>query len=128
MVEPIGGLPEGVLGFRISGKLTGDEYHDVLIKPIYAALDRGEHLRVLIELPDDFSGLDLRALWEDLQAAGSLGVKHRSAWRRFALVTGKDWVRRGVSIFGWLSPGELRVFDPGELEQAKGWVAEGPPA
>ncbi len=30
-----------------------------------------------------------------------------------ALVTDKDWIRHGVAAFGWLSPGELRVFEPG---------------
>jgi hypothetical protein len=124
VVEQIGDLPPGVLGFRCTGKLSRDEYHDDLMQPIYAALQRGETLKMLIELPDEFEGLDLGALWEDMKAAGSVGLKHREAWERLALVTAKDWVRHGVSAFGWISPGELRVFEPGELAQAKAWVAE----
>ena len=124
MVEPIGDLPAGVLGFRITGRLERDEYHVTLMAPIYTALERGEKLRVLVELPDDFQGLDAGALWEDLKAAGSVGLKHRSAWERFALVTDKDWVRHGVAVFGWVSPGELRVFADGEREQAAAWLAE----
>jgi hypothetical protein len=62
MVEPIGGLPAGVLGLRCTGKLTRDEYHDALMQPIYAALERGEKLKILVELPEDFQGLDLGAL------------------------------------------------------------------
>ena len=124
MVEPIGGLPAGVLGFRLTGKLERDEYHDALMAPIYAALDRGETLRLLVELPDEFEGLDAGALWEDLKAAGSVGLKHRSSWERFAVVTDKDWVRHGVAVFGWLSPGELRVFADGERAQAAAWLAE----
>jgi hypothetical protein len=123
VVERIEGLPEGVLGFRLTGKLSREEYHE-LMEPILAALDRGEKLRILVELPDDFAGLDLGALWEDMRAAGSVGLKHRSAWVRFALVTDKDWVRHGVSAFGWLSPGELRVFEQGEREPAVAWVSE----
>ena len=122
MVERIDGLPADVLGFRISGKLSRDEYHDTLMKPIYAALDRGEKLKILIELPDDFHGLDLDALWEDLKAAGSVGLKHRTAGEKFAVVTDKDWVRHGVSAFGWLSPGELRVFDLSERDEAIAWL------
>jgi hypothetical protein len=123
MVEAIDGLPPGVLGFRLTGKLTRDEYHEALMAPIYQALERGEQLRLLIELPDDFDGFDLGALWEDLKAAGSVGLKHRDAWERMALVTDKDWVRHGVSAFGWLSPGELRVFETGEEAQATAWLA-----
>ena len=124
MVESIRDLPAGVLGFRITGKLERDEYHDTLMAPIYAALERGEKLRILVELPDEFHGLDAGALWEDLRAAGSVGLKHRSAWERFALVTDKDWVRHGVAVFGWVIPGELRVFADGEREQAAAWLAE----
>jgi hypothetical protein len=126
MVEPIEGLPAGALGFRLTGRLGRDEYQDALMQPIYAALDRAEKLNLLIELPDDFQGLDLGALWEDLKAAGSVGLKHRSAWQRFALVTDADWVRHGVSAFGWMSPGELRVFESVEREQATAWLAEQP--
>jgi hypothetical protein len=126
MVEQIGGLPAGILGYRLTGKLTRDEYHDALMQPIYAALERGEKLKLLIELPEDFHGLDTGALWEDLKAAGSVGLKHRAAWQRFALVTDKDWVRHGVSVFGWVSPGELRVFEPGEVDQATAWLVETP--
>ena len=124
MVEEIRGLPAGALGFRITGKLSRDEYHDTLMAPIYAALERGEKLRILVELPDEFEGLDAGALWDDLKAAGSVGLKHRSGWERFALVTDKDWVRHGVSAFGWISPGELRVFAADQLDQATAWLSE----
>jgi hypothetical protein len=124
MIERIEGLPPGVLGFRASQRITRDEYHDQLMKPIYDVLERGERVNLLFETADDFHGLDLGALWEDTKAAGSVGLKHRSSWGRMALVTDKDWIRYGVSAFGWLSPGELRVFEPDEREAAKAWLAE----
>jgi SpoIIAA-like len=61
-----------------------------------------------------------------VRPAGSVGLKHRDAWERMALVTDKDWVRHGVSAFGWLSPGELRLFEPGDEEQATAWLAGQP--
>ena len=93
--------------------------------PIHAALDRGEKLNIYSELAGDFDGLDLGALWEDVKAAGSVGLKHRSSWQRMALVTDKDWIRHGASALGWLSPGELRVFEPPERDSAVAWVAGG---
>lgn len=115
-------MPSGTLGFRVSGKITRDEYHEML-KPVHEALERGEGLCFLIETAPDFAGLDLAALWEDVKAAGSVGLKHRSSWRRVAVVTDKDWMRHAVSGFGWLTPGEVRVFDPDQLDAAKAWVA-----
>ena len=35
----------------------------------------------------------------------------------------KGWVR-GVAAFGWVSPGELRVFADGERARAAAWLAE----
>ncbi len=57
-----------------------------------------------------------------MKGAGSVGLKHRSAWERMALVTDKDWVKHGASVFGWLAPGELRLFEPGEREEARAWL------
>jgi hypothetical protein len=114
-------MPAGSLGFLASGKLTRDEYHQML-EPILEVLDR-EAGDLVFATADDFSGLDLGALWEDVKTAGTIGLKHRAAWRRFALVTDKDWMRHAISGFGWLSPGALRVFEPDALDDAKAWVA-----
>jgi len=121
VVERISDLPPEVLGFRASGTITSDEYRQ-MIEPIYAALERGEKLNIYFELTDDFHGLDLGALWQDVQAAGSVGLKHRSSWQRMALVTDKDWIRHGASAFGWLAPGDLRLFEPSERDDARAWV------
>ena len=64
----------------------------------------------------DFHGLDLGALWEDMKAAGSVGLRHCSSWERLAVVTDKDWIRHAIAAFSWVIPGEIRVFEPGELE------------
>ena len=122
MVEPLADLPAGVLGFRASGRLSRADYREMLA-PIREALDAGEKLNLLFVLDDDFHGVDAGGLWEDVKAAGSIGLGHRSAWSRMAVVTDKDWIRHGVSTLGWLSPGELRLFEPGERDAAVAWVA-----
>jgi hypothetical protein len=119
LIEKVTDLPAGTLGFRASGKITSEEYRQMM-DPIYAALERGEKLNIDFELADDFHGLDLGALWQDVKAAGSVGLKHRSSWQRMALVSDKDWVRHGASVFGWLAPGELRLFEPSERDVSTG--------
>jgi SpoIIAA-like len=125
LIETVTNLPSGTLGFRASGKITSEEYRQ-MVEPIYAALERGEKLNIYFELADDFDGLDLGALLQDVQAAGSVGLKHRSSWQRMALVTDKDWVRRGASAFGWLAPGELRLFELAERDNGRAWLVETP--
>lgn len=123
MVERLGDLPAGVLGFKGSGKITRDEYREMM-RPIYEALERGGPVNLLFVVGDDFSGLDAGALWDDLKAGGSVGLKHRSAWRRMAVVTDKDWIRHATAAAGWLAPGELRIFEPGRQDEATAWLAQ----
>jgi hypothetical protein len=40
LIENVADLPPGTLGFRATGKITSDEYRQ-LMEPIYAALERG---------------------------------------------------------------------------------------
>ena len=126
MIETVSGLPPGTLGFRASGKIGSDEYRR-MIEPVYAALERGDKLNIYFELADDFAGLDHGALGQDLKAAAAVALQHRSSWQRTALVTDKDWVRNGVSTFGWMAPGELRLFEPSEREHALAWVTAASP-
>jgi hypothetical protein len=126
MIENVTDLPAGTLGFRASGRVSSQEYRE-MIRPIYAALERDETLNLYFELADDFHGLDWGALLQDMKAAGSIGLKHRSSWKRMALVTDKDWAKHGATAFGWLAPGELRLFEPLERDAARAWVAETSP-
>ena len=121
MVERIDGMPGDTLGFRLSGKIDRDEYFQIL-DPVKERLERGDKVSFLIETAPDFSGLDLAALWEDAKAAPSLGLEYRSSWDRLAVVTDKDWMRNAIAVMGWLMPGEIKVFEPAELEDAKAWT------
>jgi SpoIIAA-like len=96
-------------------------------EPIYSPLERAERLNIYFELGEDSHCLD-SGPWQDVQAAGSVGLKHRSSWERMSLVTDKDWVRHGASVFGWLAPGELRLCDSSERDEARAWLSEPSPA
>jgi hypothetical protein len=42
-------------------------------------------------------------------------------------VTDKDWIRNAIAAFAWVIPGEIRVFEPHELAEAKAWTGGGEP-
>jgi hypothetical protein len=34
-------------------------------------------------------------------------------------------MRNAIAAMGWLMPGEIKIFEPGELEQARAWTGGG---
>ena len=59
MVERMDGMPEGVIGLRAAGKLTRDDYREVLEPGLQEAVDSGA-ARVVFVI-DDFEGLEAGA-------------------------------------------------------------------
>jgi hypothetical protein len=121
VVERIGDMPAGTIGFRASGQLSKADYLDVLEPALHAAVAAGE-LRLLLVLTD-FDGLEPGAWIEDAKTALEVSVGHRSAWKRFALVTDIDWVAKATRVFTWMIPGEVRIFDLDGLEDARTWIS-----
>lgn len=116
-------MPEGTIGFRFSGEVSRRDYDDVLTPALQEAFESGEPVRCLCQLGSDFEGYEAGAVWEDVKTGAKFGVGHLSAWKRTALVTDVDWIRHATAMFGWMTPGELKLFSLDELEQAKSWVA-----
>ncbi|MGO9820089.1 MAG: STAS/SEC14 domain-containing protein [Solirubrobacteraceae bacterium] len=122
MVDAVADMPPGTVGFRISGGLSREEYVRALVPPLHEAVERGERLRVLYQIDHGLS-MTPGAMWEDLKLEPEMGIKHRDAWDRIALVTDIDWLWRSFELFSWMVPGEMRMFHDSELEIAKQWLA-----
>src|SRR5688500_17915503 len=67
------------------------------------------------------------AFWEDLKFGIGPGIAHHSSWERMAIVSNADWIHHAMGVFGWMVPGEARVFPGAEMDAATAWVA-GPEA
>jgi hypothetical protein len=123
MIERIDEMPEGTIGLRASGKLSRDDYRDVLEPALAEGLGTGE-MRLLFVLTD-FDGLEPGAWIEDAKTGLSAWIRNHSAWKRFALVTNVEWVAKATRMFTWMTPGEVQVRDLDGLEEATAWVAAG---
>lgn len=124
MIERLPDMPEGTIGFRFTGEITRADYDEVLVPALDEAFASGE-VRCLCQLGPGFEGYEAGAVWEDLKTGAKFSVGHLSAWKRTALVTDVDWVRHLSALFGWMTPGEMKLFELDELERAKAWVAGG---
>jgi hypothetical protein len=122
MVERMDDMPAGVIGLRGSGKLTKEDYTDVLEPALKEAMDSGE-ARVVFLLTD-FDGLALGASFEDIKTGLGVELANRGNWKRLAFVTDVDWVAKATQMFAFAMPGELEVYDDlDKLEEAKSWAA-----
>ena len=121
MVERMDGMPEGVVGLRATGKLTRDDYREVLEPGLQEAVDSGA-ARVVFVI-DDFEGLEPSAVLEDLKTGLRVELHDRKAWKRLAVVSKDDWIAKAMHLFAWAMPGELKVFELDQLEEAKAWAA-----
>ena len=121
MVDRLVDMPDGTVGFKASGKLTREDYTEVLEPAINEAIEAGE-VRMLYLLTD-FEGLEPGAWVEDAKTGVTKGLANHQAWKRSAIVTDVDWIRKGALLFAWMVPGEIKVCEPDELDEAKAWVA-----
>lgn len=121
MIKQIEGMPERTIGFEASGKLSRDDYSNVLEPELRKAAESGE-IRMLFKLTD-FHGLQPGAWYQDVKTGLGLGVGHHSAWKRSAIVTDVDWIRKAFEFFSFITPGEVRVYYLDQEDAARAWVA-----
>jgi hypothetical protein len=124
MIERLGDMPPGTIGFRVWDELEREDYDDVLVPDLRKAIDAGGGVRALY-LVEDLEEIEPGALWADSKLGFDVLLRHRDALVRSAIVTDIEWMARASKLFAWMIPGEASVFPRAELEQAKRWVAGG---
>ena len=117
MIKVIENMPVGTIGVEAAGKVTEDDYRNVLAPAVSAALERGD-VRLLYVLGKDFDSYSAGALWADTKMVAG----NRKAWKKVAIVSDADWLENSIKAFGWLMPGEVKVFETDEVHDAKEWL------
>ena len=107
---------QGTVGARVSGKITDEDYREVLVPALGEALQRGQ-VKLLYVLEKDFS-YSAGAAWEDTK----LWARHLTGWQKVAVVSDAEWLE-SIRAFGWLMPGEIRVFELDDVDEAQEWLA-----
>ena len=120
MIQMIPTQADNVLALTATGKVTGDDYESTLVPAIESALKEHDKLRLLYQLGPDFESYDAEAIWDDTK----IGMQHITHWEKIAVVTDEKWVARSVKAFGFMMPGEVKVYDNDQIDTAMTWVAE----
>jgi SpoIIAA-like len=121
MIELLQHMPKGVIGIRVSGRVSGDDIRE--FKPAMDELLNTEELRIVEVIAPDYEGFGPGGLFEDLKVGFGALFQHHSAFRRIAVVTDKEWVAHALHALGWMVPGELALFGLDELDRAGQWAA-----
>jgi len=121
MLKAIEGLPDGVIGFEAEGEIQAADYQDLLLPAVREVWDRGEDVRMVLVFPR-WDGMSSGAGWQDLK----MGFENLRRWKRIALVTDLDWMITVTSLFGWMTPGELKRFPIAGRDAAITWAAGDP--
>jgi hypothetical protein len=116
--EPISGLPSDVIGLKVSGIITSQDYRDMLVPLVEAKLKDHDRLKFLVMIDDDFISYSPEAAWDDAR----FGFSHWADFGRIAVVTDIGWIRTATRLFAPLMPAELHIFALDELENAKSWI------
>ena len=119
MYEVITGLPDGVIGVEAKGEISASDYTDVLDPLVASAREKGK-IRLLLVTSDDLEGYTGGAAWQDAK----MGVEHFTSFEKVAVVTDSDRLEKAVKTLGWLMPGEVKVFDDDEQDDAVKWLAK----
>jgi hypothetical protein len=117
MIEQLEDLPDGVIGLRASGTVTAEDYRDVMVPVTEAALARGS-VRLLYVL-EEHTTFSAGAMFSDARFA----IGHLKGWERLAVVSDADWLENSLKAFGWMMPGELKLFDDDEIVEATAWLS-----
>jgi SpoIIAA-like len=118
LIKIIQDMPAGTIGLEAVGKVTDEDYRNVLVPAISSAVERND-VRLLYVLGDAFDTYSPGAVWADTK----LWAGHLRVWKRVAIVSDADWLENGIKAFGWLMPGEVKVFETDDLDDAKEWLA-----
>jgi hypothetical protein len=116
----IEGFPDNVLALDATGEVTADDYRTVLVPALEERLQRHHRLRLLYRLGEAFAGYSAGAAWEDAK----IGMRHFTHFERIAVITDVDWIENAVRAFGFALPGDVRVYDNDETDEANAWLLE----
>jgi hypothetical protein len=119
MIQNVDGFPDNIVAFSATGQVTRQDYEQVLIPQVEAALKRHLKIRLYYEIGPGFAGFDVGAAWEDFK----VGIEHLTRWDRAAIVTDVEWIRHIAGAFRFFFPGNLRVFSIDQAAEARTWIS-----
>ena len=118
MLELLNDLPDQVVGVKATGEVTAQDYQNTLVPAVEERLARHKRVRLLYVLGEAFTGFTGAAAWEDAK----VGMRHFASFERIAVISDAEWIQHMMKAFGFVIPGEVRVYPQSGFEEARSWI------
>jgi hypothetical protein len=118
-------LPSGIQGVKATGKVSKQDYAQVVGPLLDEARREGRRIRFLYQLGPEFDGFRASAAWADAK----IGLQSVGLFDACAIVTDVAWLKELTRLSAFLLPCPVRVFGNQEQAQAIAWLSslpEGP--
>lgn len=119
MLQVMQDVPAGALGIRATGRVSADDYLDVVFPAFTAYAKTTKGFKYLLLLETSVSNFTIDAWLND----AVLGYQYFTKWRKVAIVTDQERVISFTNVVGKLAPGEYKGFTLAELPTAKEWLS-----
>lgn len=120
MFEILKSYPDNIIAIEAVGRITADDYRDVLLPEVADRLKRNDSVRMLCHLGDRFEGLSPGAAWSDLM----FGVSRWNELGRLAFISDVTWIKDAVLLFAPFFHHPVRTFPNSQFDEARRWILE----
>ena len=120
MIEVIHGLPPYVTAFRATGVVTGDDYNKIINPRVKSVVTAFGKINYLLVLNTSLKNYTTGAWIED----ALLGIRYFARWKKIAIVTEKDAIKKFTDTFGKLIPPQTRGFKMEDIGIANRWISD----
>lgn len=124
MLERLTTLPTGIDGVKAVGKVSQQDYQQVLEPLIDEARRANRRVRLLYQFGAEFQGFTAGGAWED----ASVGLRSLRLIEGLAIVTDVSWVRDSSRLLAFFMPGPVRHFGNAQFAEGVAWLESLPQA
>lgn len=116
MLEKLGESSGPVVGYRVAGKVTIEDYQQ-LNPEIQALVDRYDNVKLLLDL-QEFAGEEVKAWLPDLR----FGHRFHDKIAKMVIIGDKRWQKWLAALSSPWYARETRFFEPEESDKAWAWL------
>ena len=119
MITHIVDLPSNIVGFKATGVVTENDFKEVVLPTVKQLVKKTDQLNYMLVLDTSVKNFNAAAWVNDTL----MGIKYLTNWNRAAIISDLKAVKTFTDIFSKVMPGEFRVYEHKDQQEAVDWVA-----